>query len=347
MNNFKSNKAIINWLIIGGIMVLVMVVVGGITRLTQSGLSMVSWQPLTGILPPMNQTEWQEAFDAYKQIPQFKEINSDYTLEDFKKIFFWEYIHRILGRLIGILFIIPFIYFWLTKKIRSKKLFKRLIIIFLFGAIQGFAGWYMVKSGLTQNTNVSHFRLALHMTLAIIVLSVIFWTILELLFPIVKIKPIKQFNTLLKSIIVLLTIQIIYGGFTAGLKAGYFFPTFPKMGDSWLPEIAKQNFDENGLSSLVNFPTSVQFIHRWLGFVILSLIVFLYFKWQKKLKNTKLSYSLKILITLILVQFIFGVFVILLQVPIWLAVIHQLFAFILFLSVISVLYFSNIRHHKF
>ena len=344
----KYNNQIANWLMLGAFMVLLMVVIGGITRLTHSGLSIVTWQPIKGILPPLNEAQWQGAFDAYKQIPEYQKVHHYFTLQDFKHIFFWEYTHRMLGRLIGLAFFIPFLYFLITGKIKSHKLLRRLLLIFTLGGLQGLAGWYMVKSGLVQNTSVDHLRLALHMFIALVVLTGIVWTVFELKWTNTY-KHLKQpqiFKFLLATWF-LVIIQIVYGGFTAGLKAGNVFPTYPKMGQKWLPDISRKVFHKEGLSSLIDFPATVQFIHRWLGFIILIWIFYSYFKLRKQSGYKKLKNILIFILILIALQYSFGVLVILLKVPVSLAVIHQLTAFILYLTILAGLYISSGYKSKF
>ncbi len=340
----KYNKQIAYWLIFGGLMVLLMVIIGGITRLTHSGLSIVTWQPIKGILPPMNEAEWQAAFEAYKKIPEYNKVHFYFTLQDFKHIFFWEYLHRMLGRSLGIVFFIPFLYFLLTKKIRSRKLLKRLLLIFFLGGLQGFAGWYMVKSGLVENTSVDHVRLAIHMSMALIILTSISWTVFELLFYSKANIDTPKINHSLKFVITLVAIQIIYGGLTAGLKAGYVFPTYPKMGTKWFPDIARQSLISDGILSFINFPASVQFVHRWLGFIILCLLLFQIMN-VRKIKNRLLKKIFWFVILLISLQFTFGVFVLLLKVPIHLAVTHQVTAFLLFISLLFAYYLSKRRRN--
>ncbi len=342
----KYNKQIAYWLIFGGLMVLLMVIIGGITRLTHSGLSIVTWQPIKGILPPMNEAEWQAAFEAYKKIPEYQKVHHFFTLSDYKKIFFWEYFHRILGRSLGIVFFIPFLYFFFTKKIQNSKLLKRLLLIFTLGGIQGLAGWYMVQSGLVENTSVDHFRLALHMSLALIILTSIFWTVFELLFPnkTGNYPKVRKFSGIVLG---LLVIQIIYGGLTAGLKAGYVFPTYPKMGTKWFPDIASKMYVSEGISSFVNFPASVQFIHRWLGFAILLVVWLMLMKIRKNMSNKLLMNILWTIGFLITLQYTFGVLVILFKVPISLAVTHQVTAFVLFISLLFVYFLSKKRKSRF
>jgi cytochrome c oxidase assembly protein subunit 15 len=337
-------------LIIGGLLILAMVVIGGITRLTHSGLSIVTWQPIKGILPPMNEQEWQQAFDGYKQIPEYQKVHHYFELADFKKIFFWEYLHRMLGRFLGIAFLLPFLYFYVTGKLKNGRLFRRLLLIFIIGGLQGLAGWYMVKSGLVENTSVDHIRLALHMSIALLILSVIFWTVLELLYPKIDIKQSKFYKTLHQTGIflgIIVIVQIIYGGLTAGLKAGYVFPTYPKMGTKYLPDIAYRTFEREGLLAWFHDPIWVQFIHRWLGFIILIAILYFAFKFIKKIQNKQLRIALIITTLLVSLQYIYGVLVIILKVPIWLAVLHQVNAFLLYLNLVAVVYFSTNRNQKY
>lgn len=345
MNNNRYNKQIAYWLLAGGLMVLVMVVVGGITRLTHSGLSIVTWQPIKGILPPLNQTQWQAAFEAYKQIPEYQKIHFYFTLEDFKRIYFWEYLHRIIGRSLGLLFIIPFLFFLVKGRIRNKALFKRLLLIFFLGGAQGFAGWYMVKSGLVENTSVDHLRLALHMSIAMIVLGTIFWTYLQLLAPRVeRYKPVIHKSFFLFS--VLLVFQIIYGGLTAGLKAGYTFPTYPKMGTRWLPEVALHMHRNMGWRAWIDFPANVQFVHRWTGLILLLFFLWIFVKHYNKSPRI-LRRWLRIGLMVITLQFLLGICVIIYHVPISIAVIHQLTAFVLFIIVLAICYFGKRRISPF
>ncbi len=345
--NQKYQNQIANWLILGALMVLLMVIIGGITRLTHSGLSIVTWQPIKGVLPPMNAAQWQQAFDGYKQIPEYQKVHHYFTLQDFKHIFFWEYTHRMLGRLIGVVFFVPFVFFWWTGRIQNKKLLRRLLLIFTLGGLQGFAGWYMVKSGLVENTSVDHLRLALHMFVALIVLTSIVWTVFELKWQNHTTVRSPKVYKFLMGIWFLLIIQIAYGGFTAGLKAGHVFPTYPKMGQKWLPDIVQQVFHTDGWSSLINFPATVQFMHRWLGFVILLIALYFYVKVRKQLHSGKLKTILGLFILLISLQYTFGVLVILLKVPVSLAVTHQVTAFILYLTVLAGLYVSSGYQSRF
>lgn len=316
-----------------------MVIVGGITRLTGSGLSITEWKVVTGTIPPLNETQWNEAFEKYKQIPQYKLVNAGFTLHDFKFIYFWEYIHRLIGRLIGIVFIIPFFYFVLKKQI-NKTLMPKLIIMFLLGAWQGFLGWYMVKSGLTENIRVSHLRLALHLVNAFLTFGYIFWVTLGLIFPqkenSVGIQ--EKYNRLSWSLLIVVTIQIIYGAFVAGTKAGYVYNTYPKMGDEWMASSVSFTLQKNGVISLINNLASVQFIHRWLAFIVLSFIVYIYYKMQKQSATINQQQAIHFCILAVIVQILLGIFTLLYAVPVWLGVLHQTGAFFLFACSVYLLF---------
>ncbi len=342
MQNEKYNKPIAYWLLFGAFMVLTMVVIGGITRLTHSGLSIVTWQPIKGVLPPMNEVEWQQAFEAYKKIPEYKKVHHYFTLNEYKQIFFWEYLHRMLGRSLGLIFLIPFLFFYFKGRIQNKKLLKRLFLIFLLGGIQGFAGWYMVKSGLVENTSVDHIRLALHMSLALVILTTILWTVFTLLIPGNKTTNSRFTHNFLKVFIFLIIVQIIYGGLTAGLKAGHIFPTYPKMGENWIPDISKTVFKEESWLSLIDFAPSVQFIHRWLGFLLFIVFLCVAFR-LKKQKFSLLNKAIALSVFLIIIQYLLGISVIIYKVPINIAVLHQVTAFLLFISLLLVLYLSKKR----
>jgi cytochrome c oxidase assembly protein subunit 15 len=341
----KTPKIIERWLMLGALLVILMIVIGGITRLTQSGLSIIHWKPISGIVPPLNEIEWLKEFEHYKSSPEFILKNSHFDLDDFKKIFFWEYIHRLLGRIIGIVFIVPFLFFAFTRKIKDPRLFKNLLIIFLLGALQGYAGWYMVQSGLTQNPNVSHYRLAIHLGLALILLSFIVWEILKLRFPIINYSYPKHHKTrnLLRVALGLLSIQLIYGAFMAGLKAGYVFPTFPKMGNTWIPEIITTALNNYGIISLVENPISVQFIHRWLGTFLLIFIFWIFLTTRKLTISANQSKSIKMVLHTTTLQFVLGVLTILFSVPLYLGILHQLVAVILLTNLVIAYYFFRYK----
>jgi heme a synthase len=325
---------LITWYFLGCFLVFGMVVVGGITRLTGSGLSITEWKVITGTIPPLNEQDWIREFEKYQQIPQYQEINSHFTLQDFKFIYFWEYIHRLFGRLIGIVFLIGFIYF-AVKRVLYGRLLWLTLGMFVLGGIQGFLGWYMVSSGLTQNVSVSHIRLAIHLTFAFITFGYIFYVALTQLFPEKNELQFKSLRKFSADLLVMLTLQIIYGGFVAGLKAGYIYNTWPKMEKEWIPESLSFAWNKDGVSSLWNNPATVQFIHRMIAYLIALMTISLIIKTLRQKNITKeLKSASFYLAGLIFLQIIFGITTLLSGVPIWLGVTHQAIAFFVFAAVI-------------
>lgn len=325
-------RSIIIWLIIVCVMVFIMVMIGGITRLTDSGLSMVDWRPLIGAIPPLSEGEWLKVFNDYKSFPEYQKINQGMSLSDFKYIFFWEYFHRLWGRLIGMVFFFPFTYFWLKGKL-SKPLKLKLIIAFLLGGSQGILGWYMVKSGLVDRPDVSHFRLAAHLGLAFIIIGYISWIIFGLTeSKEMNLTPDKKISRVLLVFLGLLCFQIIYGAFVAGLDAGIGYNTFPKMGRSWVPNaiFSYPSIIKDFLENRV----MIQFVHRtggWLLFIFSFIFIFL----KKKTRNYTQARSLKLIIGMIHLQFILGVLTIIYSVPLSIALLHQLGACILLILTIN------------
>lgn len=332
----KANKQIANWILLGCILVISMVVVGGITRLTHSGLSMVTWKPVTGIIPPLNENQWLAEFDTYKTSPEYIKKNYHFTLEEFKSIFFWEYVHRLLARIIGIVFLIPFIYFVIKKKIKSKKMFLLLGGMFLLGLLQAIVGWIMVKSGLKDNPNVSHFNLASHLITALILYSYMIWVWMRLQFKPNELvtKKNKSIRKTLRTLLIFAILQIIYGAFVAGLKAGLMYPTYPKMGAEWMPKIMRNNIAEQGLFALINDPYSIQFIHRWLAVIVLLLSFYTVYKIQNSFTSVMQKKANKFILIAIGIQFSLGVLTILYSVPVVLGIFHQLGAVVFLTSII-------------
>ena len=341
----KKDKPVIIWLLTGCFLVFLMVVIGGITRLTHSGLSIVEWDLLMGTLPPLNAADWQELFQKYQQSPQYQLVNLHFNLEEFKSIFWWEYIHRLFGRMIGLVFFFPFLYF-LVKKRFSKSLIKKLLIIFILGGFQGFLGWYMVKSGLVKDPQVSHYRLAAHLITAFISFGFTFWVALGLIYPRNSIVPVfnkESFGTIKKLtwvLFVAIVIQIIYGALVAGLKAGMVYNTFPKMGEHWIAEgvTAMQPFWKNLLESVAG----VQFLHRYLAYIVVIIVIVLWLKVRKSKLNNAQKSAVNFLGGTVIIQFLLGVFTLLYSVPIALGVIHQVGAFFLFAAAIYLLH--QLRH---
>lgn len=329
------------WLLSGCFLIFCMVIVGGITRLTGSGLSITEWKPIIGAIPPLNESEWEEAFEKYKQIPQFEKINSHFILEDFKSIFWWEYIHRLLGRIIGIVFIIPFLIFyfkgWLDKIITRK-----LLLLFFLGAFQGVIGWLMVKSGLSERTTVSHIRLAIHLITAFITFGFAFYFALELIYKKLAVATNEFMRTTMRWLFVVVLIQIIYGALVAGLHAGKIYNTYPLMNGEFFPE-GLLNYEPLAINIYDN-PVTVQFIHRMLAFfvVIICLIIF------AGLKNNEINGMQKkgiiFLFVSISIQIFLGIATLLTSVNIPLALLHQSGAFVVFSACIFLIYVFRNYH---
>lgn len=324
----KDNKKVVYWLLTGCLLIFIMVVVGGITRLTHSGLSITNYKLISGTIPPMNEVEWQEAFNLYKQYPEYQKLNSHFTLQDFKDIYFWEWLHRVIGRFIGLVFFLPFLYFLITKQL-TKATVKKSIILMCLGAFQGFLGWYMVKSGLIDNPDVSHYRLAAHLTTAFLTFAITFWVALDLMFPNKK-RIDKRFRNLIRVGLLILILQIIYGAFVAGLDAGFIHNFWPLMSDGkWIHEtvyIEQSPF----LKNFIEGKSGVQFVHRIIAYLVCAIIFWIYYKAKllKKLTRYQLL-GINSLLIMVIIQFILGVFTLLLQVPVWLGVVHQVGAFFL------------------
>jgi len=329
-----GNRPVIIWLISGCLLIFIMVIIGGITRLTHSGLSMSTWSLIGGAIPPLNTSEWIDAFNIYKTTPEFLKINSHFTLSDFKSIFFWEYLHRLIGRFLGLVFIIPFVYFLIKKKL-SKKLIKQSLILFSLGGLQGGIGWWMVKSGLVNRPDVSHYRLAVHLITAFLTCAYTFWVALPLIITNKQTENYKLFRLNL-TLLILVVIQIVYGAFVAGLDAGRGFNTWPKMGDKWIADSVCQL--EPFWRNFIEAPYGIQFIHRTLAMIIVGFILYLWFYSRKVKINDLQKKSLNLLLGVVVFQTLLGIFTLVLLVPISLALAHQIGAFFLLISVVFSLF---------
>jgi len=327
INKKKDNKKVIYWLLTGCVLIFIMVVVGGITRLTHSGLSISNYKLISGTIPPINDVEWQSAFDLYKQYPEYKKLNNQFTLQDFKDIYFWEWLHRVIGRFIGLVFLIPFLYFLVTKQL-SKPTIKKTSILLCLGAFQGVLGWYMVKSGLVDNPDVSHYRLAAHLTTAFITFAYTFWVALDLVF-----TQKKEIDMSLRNLIrwglAILLLQIIYGAFVAGLDAGFIHNHWPLMSEGKFIHETVYTEQTPIYKNYIEGKSGVQFIHRILAFLVVGVIIAIFFKAKKTRRSPYQLKGLYFLLAMVGVQFLLGVFTILLQVPVWLGVAHQIGAFFL------------------
>ena len=334
-----SSRPVAIWLMTGVAMLIIQVLLGGITRLTGSGLSITEWKPILGAIPPLNEQDWQHAFDQYKQIGQFKQINSDFNLSDFKFIYFWEWFHRLWARLIAVAFVIPFIIFIVQKRFR-KDMIMPMFTLFLMGALQGALGWVMVKSGLNEeNIYVNHIRLAIHFIAAMVLVSYAWWFALRLLVPEKEYVSVPGFRRYTIVLLAVLVLQLIYGAFLAGLKAGVFAPTWPLIKGSLWPAGMSSG---KGLSDLVNNPIAVQFIHRGLAYLLFLMILV----WDQQARGlrtggTIFRASRFIPFVLVLVQVLLGIFTVLYSpdrhLLLALGVAHQFTGMLLLLSLVWML----------
>jgi heme a synthase len=342
MNEFTSNpnpnyhRSIGIWLLVCCLAIYGMVVLGGVTRLTGSGLSMVEWHPVMGVLPPLNDEQWNEAYTLYRQSPEFQKINYQMDMEGFKNIFWFEYAHRILGRMIGVIFLLPLLYFIARRRI-DKALIPRLATMFVLGGLQGLMGWYMVKSGLTHDPHVSQYRLTAHLGLAFVIYAWVFWTALDLLVPVKRSTQreiARSFRRLAWIVTGAVLITALSGGFVAGLKAGYAYNTFPLMAGHLIPEglftlsPAWSNFFEN--------VTTVQFNHRLLATLLFILIPLLWIMGRSTVLSHNTRIGLHLLVLALFIQISLGISTLLLVVPVPLAAAHQAGAMALFTAALFV-----------
>tara|TARA_A100001015_G_scaffold229199_1_gene259100 strand:- start:2259 stop:3284 length:1026 start_codon:yes stop_codon:yes gene_type:complete len=332
----KINKLFEYWLLISLTIVFFIIIVGGLTRLTNSGLSIIEWELLRGIIPPLDHETWNFYFDKYKTIPQYKLLNSNMKIDEFKIIFYWEYFHRILARFIGLFFFIPLILFYLSKCI-DKHYIKISFVIFSLIVIQGIIGWFMVKSGLINDVTVSHYRLSLHLSIAIIIISTMFWLLKN-----IKNKKRKNFFVFSKKylpfqiLIILILFQIVMGAFVSGLDAGKIYQSWPLMGNTFFPN----DMEINNVFDLMEFDNHslVQFYHRLLAYII---ILYVFFLTANIFKN-KIKILIKPLLILLLVlsvQVFLGIFTLISDLNIYLASGHQITSVLLVFSAINLYYF--------
>ncbi len=331
--NLKVNQQISAWLISMFLIISIMIIVGGLTRLTDSGLSITQWQLFSGFLPPLSSSDWVMYFNLYKEIPEFKLQNFDMTMNEFKVIFWWEWAHRFLGRLIGISFLIPLLYF--TFKIKFLKLIG-LYFIFILICFQGFIGWYMVSSGLVNRVDVSHFRLSVHLLIAFIILSLIFWNYLKINVKRDYYIKINLFFPLF--FLILIFLQITVGAFVSGMDAGKIYNSWPLMGSTFFP-------DDNDIINLFKIsafsdPSLVQFIHRNLAYFIGIFYIYIFIKIYKN-KIYSLYKSINVLGLFIILQIILGIFTVLYGAQIYIASMHQISSIFLVSSCIYFLFINT------
>ena len=335
----NKNIYVSQWLSLITFLVALIIVVGGLTRLTDSGLSITRWDIISGILPPLSLNDWEKSFTLYKQIPEYKLINSSMTLDQFKTIYWWEYIHRLLGRFIGLFYFIPLLYFTLKKLVNKNSLVSLyLILILIF--FQGFIGWYMVKSGLTERTDVSHYRLALHLTLAFVIFILLFWNYLKCTNHQILIHNKKLPSYLPIFFISCMLIQICIGAFVSGLDAGQIYQSWPLMNQHYFPD--DSNIKDLFSSKVFETPSIVQFIHRNIAYFIVLLFGFIATIIYKNEDYIYLrSITLLIFIFLFLQTFL-GILTVLFGAQIIVASMHQIGS-ILLIAVSLILVFKNSR----
>ncbi len=319
----NDNRYIAYWLLGVCALIFCMVVLGGVTRLTRSGLSMVDWQPIMGVIPPLNQQEWQSTFEKYQQYPEYRHVNKDMSLDEFKSIFYFEYTHRLLGRLIGLAFLLPFLYFLLRGKIR-RSLIPQLVTMFLLGGLQGLLGWYMVKSGLIHEPRVSQYRLTAHLGAAMLIFGYMLWTALSLLHP----EPVNRqtpgigkLHRFSLAITALIIVMILSGGFVAGTRAGYILNTFPLMYGQFIPPgmYTMQPFYLNWFENLI----SVQFNHRMIAYLLLLTIPTFWFVARRYSLANRSRRIINLLGLMLIVQVTLGITTLIYIVPVALGAAHQ------------------------
>ena len=336
----NKNNYILKWLMLITLLVAIMIIVGGLTRLTDSGLSITKWDLFTGIIPPVTIDKWNEAFLLYKKIPEFYLQKSSMTLNEFKVIYWWEYIHRLLGRIIGLFYILPLIYFSLKKKIERDTLFSLYTILILI-CIQGFIGWYMVSSGLIDRVDVSHYRLSLHLFLAFIILSLIFWNYLKCKNINYSQDKIKNFLPI--SFLLLIFLQIIIGAFVSGMDAGKIYNSWPLMGGSYYPN---DNVIENLFNlSVFNEPSLMQFVHRNLSYLIFFFYLLIFINVYKNKLSTFFK-ATNIIGLLLFLQIVLGILTLLSSAQMFIASLHQISSIFLVSSSIYLVYlnfYSNLQ----
>jgi len=319
------------WLLACAAAVLIMVVLGGVTRLTHSGLSITQWQPLAGVLPPLDEAGWTAEFERYQQFPEYQQVNRGMSLAAFKSIYWFEYTHRLLGRLIGVVFLLPLLYF-LAKGYVRRALAPKLIVVFLLGAAQGAMGWFMVKSGLVDMPRVSHFRLTAHLALAVMIYGYMLWIAFALLRPDAPVAA-GRLGLYARAIAALLFVMILTGGLVAGTRAGLLFGTFPLMGESFVPAGL---YAAPFWTAATQDPVTIQFNHRLLAYILVALVLWFFMRARAADLAPSVRRGVQMLVALLVVQVALGICTILYRVPVELAAAHQGVAMLLFGSALYV-----------
>ncbi|HVB03953.1 MAG TPA: COX15/CtaA family protein [Chitinophagaceae bacterium] len=334
----RRTKPVAIWLLTGVAMIMVQVVLGGITRLTGSGLSITQWDPIIGIIPPLNHHDWMVAFQSYRLTPQFRLHNPDYTLGEFKAIFFWEYLHRLWARLIGVVFIVPFIIFLVTKRF-NRAMARPMVLLFILGGLQGLIGWIMVESGLAgENIRVSHIRLAAHFFMAMVLLGYTFWFALKLIVNGKHRVYSPSLRWLTGTILGLLCLQLIYGAFMAGLHAALYAPTWPSINGAAIPAHLFRN-----AKAWISDPLTVQFIHRGLAYLI-TLLVISWTMLSRRAWSPELSRTRWLPLIMVIIQVLLGIATVSLskvRIPVLLALSHQTVAMLLLTVMIYMFYLAS------
>lgn len=332
-----ARRQIAIWLLVVCALIFAMVVLGGVTRLTRSGLSMVEWAPIMGVIPPLNDAQWQQAFEKYQQFPEYQKINLGMDLAGFKSIFWFEYFHRLLGRSIGLAFFFPFLYF-AYRRMLSRPLMPKLIAMFVLGGLQGLLGWFMVKSGLVDRPHVSQYRLTAHLSLAIAIYGYILWVALDLLLPRLAYASAQQLPLLRRAgtaLLALISVMIISGGFVAGTKAGFVYNTFPDMNGYWLPPglYEASPWYHNMFDDL----TSVQFNHRMIAYLIIGSVIG-FVVWARRLQLPSATMrAVYALLAAMLLQVTLGISTLLSHVAVAVGAAHQGGALVLFTTAVILL----------
>ena len=312
-----NSRAIVSWLLLVATLVFMTVVVGGITRLTESGLSITEWKPITGALPPLNEAAWESEFQKYQEIPEYKEVSgpAGMTMKEFKFIYFWEWVHRLLGRVIGLAFAIPLLWFWVRKRIPAG--FKpRLVLLLILGGLQGVIGWWMVASGLSERTDVSHYRLATHLLLALVILGGLVWTALDVNLRAKQADKVARLTRFGLFAMAILFVELLLGAFTAGLNAGHVSNTWPLMYGKFFPPGIEWSMEL--LKTLSHHPILLHFMHRWWAWVVVVVLIVLA---RKIRKDHRMASA--IINGVVGTQVILGIATVLTGVNLTLAVLHQ------------------------
>ncbi|MGI1678464.1 MAG: COX15/CtaA family protein [Cellvibrionaceae bacterium] len=333
----SNDRVIAGWLLFCAFVIYGMIVLGGVTRLTGSGLSMVEWKPIMGVIPPLNQKEWEETFTKYQQFPEYEKVNRHFDVEEFKKIFIFEYSHRVLGRIIGILFLIPFLYFLFRKRI-SSDLSPKLWALFVLGGLQGLMGWYMVKSGLVDMPRVSQYRLTAHLGIAVVIYGYMLWVAFDLLFPKVNLQEshgVNQLSSFKKfsfALMCIIFLMILSGGLVAGSRAGFVYNTFPLMDGRFIP-VGLYNMEPLWRNIFEDL-TTVQFNHRIFAYIITLIVIVFFVMGMKRSISRRSKLGLVAVLITLVVQVILGISALLLIVPVSIAAAHQAGAIALFTAAI-------------